>query len=380
MNKKRILIIVLIILIVISFIFYTKKPAPEEDARTKLGLEPGKYIDSVSAVLKLEEDPKSKNNIEAVQSLRDKKKFDENLRPKIIELLGMTFQPLEKPNGTLIESIDKGKYIQNKYYIQTSPVSRAPLYLLVPKILLDKNPAIIAMHQHGGNYAYGKEEIAGNVGNPDLFYGKELAERGYVVLAMDSILFGERFNKNEKTSPRTLEELVSQNLYALGIPPLGIVVQEDLTSLNFLSSLDFVDKNNIGCIGHSFGGTRCTYLSVLDNRIKATALLNSVSYFISGRVTSRNWLAILPGIGQYTGKRGVLAIIAPRSLLILYTENDPIFSAEETKDIVSSLKQLYTRLDNEDKFSSIFLANQSHSFPKEAHEQVYRFFDRNLNN
>ena len=286
----------------------------------------------------------------------------------------------EKIRVSQIDSFDKGKYTQNRIKIHTSPITRFPAYLLIPKNVKPPVPAVIAMHQHGGFYELGKDETAGNKGNPDLFYGKELAERGYIVLITDAPLFGERFDNTDKNSPEVVEDLVSQALFVLNSPPLGIIVQEDLTSLRCLSNLEFVDKENIGCIGHSFGGTRCNYLAGLDDRIKATVMINSVSYFVSDRIIPRTWFSILPGLGEFTGKRGLLSLIAPRAMMIVYTENDPIFPVNETRDIVSALTDLYKRIGSESNIASLYIPNESHTFPAKYHEEVYLFLDKNLKN
>ena len=185
--------------------------------------------------------------------------------------------PVSEIPGSEIETIDKGLYIQKKINILTSESTAANAYLLIPKNILGPMPAVIAMHQHGGNYEYGKEEVVGNIGDPDLAYGKELAERGYVVFAMDAPLFGEESAMKAGNSGEKTEVFSAQGLFVLGHSPFGVVVQEDLAGLDYLSSLDFVDKDRIGCIGHSFGGVRCMYLSALDERVKAVVLSNSVA-------------------------------------------------------------------------------------------------------
>jgi hypothetical protein len=59
-----------------------------------------------------------------------------------------------------------------------------PAYLLLPKDRPPGNrlPAMLALHQ---TTALEKKEVAGEGGLPNLAYAKELAQRGYVVLAPD---------------------------------------------------------------------------------------------------------------------------------------------------------------------------------------------------
>lgn len=324
-------------------------------------------------------------NPENLQNSKDKKIYDRNLREKIGELLKKPLKPLKNPDFEILKEEDKGKYVQKKVRLYTSDLTLSYLYLLIPKEISSPAPAIIAMHQHGDIYDYGKAEVVGEEGNPDLFYGKELAERGYIVLAMDSPLFGDRMDRVDRlnrTSQKNLEEISTQNLLAFGFSPLGIMLQEDQISLDYLSSLDIVDKNNIGCIGHSMGGIRCLYLSATDERIKTTVISGAIANLrLSLDIDIlQTWFILAPGLARYTETSGILALIAPRPMMIIYTEKDPIFPLNEAKEHIDIIKRLYGRLKQEENFESIFIPNTEHEFPKKYHEQAYQFLDKNLKN
>ena len=381
-SKKILTFIILILVLVLTFVFLNNLNSEKEniDLNKRFGIPKDTFVDSAYAAVLYNEDLAVKHNINQINTLDEKKKFDKETKEKILDLLNMPLPEQKKVDVVNIETVDKGKYIQQKILIKTSPITRAEGYLLIPKNLKSPAPAIMAMHGHGNNY-YGKEWVVGNIGPSDSYYGKELAERGYVVLATDSPLFGlDEDNSTKRNSRKVTEELAAQALFSLGIPLLGVVVQEDLDSLNYLYSLDFVDKNRIGCIGYSFGGTRCNYLAALDDRIKVVALADSVAYLVSKRIVSRTWFAILPGIAQFTGKKGLLALIAPRPQIIVFSENDPSFPVQEANDIIIDLAHLYERIGYKKNIETIYLPNETHSFPPQAREQVYNFFDRHLKN
>lgn len=331
---------------------------------------------------------KDKNPVfdsENIKTQRDKKKFDKQLRAKVIELLNFPLIPLKKPKIENIQEVDKGLYTEEKIFIYTSKITGRYAYLLKPKNINYPAPTILAMHAHNGNYDFGKDEVVGNIGDPDMFYAKELAERGYIVFALDAPLFGDSSItkiSNTTNDPRLVEEILTQHLLLLGHPPIGAMIQEELISLDYLTSLDIVDKNHIGCIGHSMGGIRCLYLAAIDERIKATVLSGSVANLKLNPESGilHTWLIILPGIGKYAGMRGLLALIAPRPLLILYSEFDPIFPLVEAQDKVNLTKELYTKLNKQENFESIFIPKKGHAFPQEYHEQAYKFLDKHLKN
>jgi dienelactone hydrolase len=64
--------------------------------------------------------------------------------------------------------------------------------LLLPKSTGGTAPAVIAHHQHAGQFDLGKCEVVGLAGDADQAYGAELAKRGYVVIAPDALAFEER--------------------------------------------------------------------------------------------------------------------------------------------------------------------------------------------
>ena len=168
-----------------------------------------------------------------------------------------------------------------------------------------------------------------------------------------------------------------------GYSPLGVIIQEDIRALDFLlSRFPEIDQNKIGCIGHSFGGIRCMYLAAIDNRIKVIALSNSIERFREspnfGGV--QTWMAILPKIAQYTGGNGMLALISPRPLILFYSENDPIFPAEDVEFLMDPLKKVYDLLGKKDNLKIIKIQNSAHEFPTEYHYLAYEFFDKYFKN
>ena len=72
------------------------------------------------------------------------------------------------------------RYVKRKISYQSAPGERVPAWLLIPNGLEGKAPAMLVLHQTS---AHGKDEAVGPEGMANLHLGRELAERGYVVLA-----------------------------------------------------------------------------------------------------------------------------------------------------------------------------------------------------
>jgi hypothetical protein len=125
---------------------------------------------------------------------KDVEAWKREARPKVLSLL--QYEPPKCDlRAEVVERIDCGQYIREKLYFNTTPDIRVPAYLLLPKGEPKRRPAIVALHDHGAFFVWGKEKvIATEHEHPALTefkrtaysgrsYGSELAKRGYVVIA-----------------------------------------------------------------------------------------------------------------------------------------------------------------------------------------------------
>ena len=144
-------------------------------------------------------------------------------------------------------------------------------YLLVPEACRSPAPAVVAMHQYT---ALGKDEVAGIDGDPDMAYGHELAQRGYVVLIPDYLTGGERAYPG-------VGAFVSAPFYDR-YPTWSMVgknVEDSMAAVDVLHAQDEVDTSRIGVIGHSHGGHNAIFAAALDDRIAVCASNCGMSVF-----------------------------------------------------------------------------------------------------
>ncbi len=85
------------------------------------------------------------------------KRWKKEARGKLLELLHYSPEKCD-PQAEVVERTDKGDYVREKIYFNTAPSIRVPAYVLVPK-RDGKLPAIVALHDHGGFYLWGKEKL-----------------------------------------------------------------------------------------------------------------------------------------------------------------------------------------------------------------------------
>jgi len=173
---------------------------------------------------------------------------------------------------------------------------RVPAYLLIPRGPKEPMPAMICFHQCGIDCTVGKEAVVGktpwaetkgvptkdwtflttagrvSIDRSDQAYGYELVHEGFVVLAPDSINCGER-NVEGVRQPGE-----NRKCWHIINPQLGRHesifkrVIDARRAVDVLESLDFVDSQRIGAVGHSMGSGITFHLMAFDERVKAGIL------------------------------------------------------------------------------------------------------------
>ncbi|MFQ6032989.1 MAG: alpha/beta hydrolase, partial [Candidatus Zixiibacteriota bacterium] len=211
---------------------------------------------------------------------KTKVEFEEwksSFRSKLLELLG-EFPEQVPLNAETIATVEKENYIIEKVVFDTEKYASVPAYLLIPKDLKKgkKWPAILCPHGHG---PYGKEPVAGitlddedrvkNMRLHNYNYAQQMAEHGFVTLAPDERTFGERSDGGNPYPGRDKCNVHFIRGLILGINLIALNIWDMMKCIDYLQTREEVDKDRIGCMGLSFGGTMTTYTAALNERVKA---------------------------------------------------------------------------------------------------------------
>jgi pimeloyl-ACP methyl ester carboxylesterase len=218
----------------------------------------------------------------------------------------------------------------------------------------------------------GKGEPAGLGGSPDLGYALELAKRGYVTLATDYPNFGE----------------YSYDPYSNGYVSASMKgIWNHMAAVDLLQSLPEVDRERIGCIGHSLGGHNSLFLAVFDTRIKAIVTscgFTSFFKYYDGDLTGWSHKGYMPRIASIYEKNPakmpfdfteILGALAPRALFINAPIHDSNFDISGVYDCVNAAIPVYELFGAGDK---LVMTNPDapHAFPPEVRNAAYRFLDK----
>lgn len=183
-----------------------------------------------------------------------------------------------------------------------------------------RRPAILYGHSHGGGYGIGASELL--EGREYLVdpLGPVFARAGYVTLAIDMPIFGERATVSESFAAKAL-------LWR-GKSLFGHMLSDHVAALTYLASRDDVDPGRIGAFGISMGCVLSYWLAALDDRIAAVAHLCCFADFRTmielGAHDGHGVYLTVPGLLNEADAGTIAALIAPRPQLVCIGEADSL--------------------------------------------------------
>lgn len=266
------------------------------------------------------------------------------------------------------EEVETEKYIRQTVSYASELGDRVPAYLLIPKGLEGKAPAMLCLHQ---TTKIGKGEPAGLGGRPTLHYAHELAERGFVCLVPDYPSFGD-YSYDFKTQG---------NHYASGTMK---AIWNNLRGVDLLVSLPHVHSDRIGCIGHSLGGHNSLYTAAFDQRIRAVVTscgFDPFHHYMGGKLAGWTSDRYMPRIRDLYDNDPdkmpfdfyeVLAAICPRSIFINAPLHDSNFKVAGVREAVAEVGKAYELRDAREKLVAKY-PDSAHDFPDEVRQEVYEW-------
>ncbi len=284
----------------------------------------------------------------------------------------------------VISEVDCGAYVRRKISIQVQPDDRMPAYLLIPKHVKGRRPAVICFY--GTSSGAGKDATVGlsglRPGTPperNFAFALDMVNAGLVAMAPDYLRDGERIQPGRQPYDTT-------DFYAR-FPDWSIHgkdIWDTSRAIDYLQSLDCVDPDKIGMTGHSYGGHSTIFAAALDPRIKVIVANGPVSDFLhhglhwavpKGGHNSQSLPAMRPYVLDHTMPAPLrfyefTALIAPRPLLVGQAAGERRPMEEEN---YAAVKQVYEALGVPDRVRYHWYAGD-HDYPPEAREAAVAWF------
>ena len=293
----------------------------------------------------------------------------------------------------------EGNLVRRKIDYQTEPGDRVSAYLFLPSprpnrdlpkkadsadqsgagnsspdtTSVARRPAILCLHQ---TVQIGKQEPAGMGGNPNLHYALHLAQRGYVTLAPDYPSFGEH----------NFDFANAKFGYQSGTMK---AIWDNIRAIDFLESLPEVDRERLGCIGHSLGGHNTLFTAAFEPRLKV--LVSNCGFtrfhkYYQGKLAGWTSARYMPLIASRYGNDPnrvpfdfpeIVALLAPRPFLASSPVGDSNFEVSGVRDTIAAAQPIYD-LHGKSRNLQANYPDCEHDFPLAVREVAYRFFDQHL--
>lgn len=335
-------------------------------------------------------------------------------RAKLQELLRFETDAVDL-EPEILASCQRDGFTRHTVRYRVTPERCTEAFLLIPDGLTGPAPAVMALHDHGGFYYFGKEKICAADGAPNILrefietayggqpYADELARRGYVVLCPDAFYFGSQRldaeqvaddftdphpglgseDVNEMIAAFNLfanghEQILAKYIFASGTTWPGILFQGDRASLDYLLTRPEVDSARIGSMGLSIGGFRSAHLFALDPRVKVGVVAGWMpSYPLQMRQWFRHhtWMVYIPGLLDYLDVPDVASLSAPAPLMILNCELDGLYPMESMRAAGEKIGAVYERMGASERYQCRYY-DVPHSLTVKMQEEAFAWLER----
>lgn len=387
-----------------------REASPPKDAPRELG-PTGANLGSLFPTVKSLADGRQFSYSFLGDRYRTLEEFKQGARARVLEAFAYRPESV-KPNVEVLDKAELDGYTREKIIFSTSPHFRVPAYVLIPKGMREPAPAIVDLHSHGGMFLFGKEKVLDLGRNHPVmtdyhernYDGRPtataLVRRGYVVITIDALMFGERrilldtdlahgwersaytveVAKTLNQQCRGKESTIVKGLTLAGLTWPGIVTWDDMRTVDYLASRPEVDANRIGCVGVSLGGHRSLYLSGMDERIAAacvTGFMSTVGPMIKSHLDTHSFVHFVPGLHQSLDLPDVVSMMAPKPLLVQQCSQDGLFPLSGMQESVEKIAAVYKKAGVAERFTGRFY-DLPHRFSRGMQDDAFEFFDRHL--
>lgn len=286
-------------------------------------------------------------------------------------------------NIRVTDSLKEDTYTRYTINFTVAENERVPAYLYIPfqKGTPKNLPAMLVLH---GTDPLGKGVVDGQGKKPNRAHARELAQRGYVVIAPDYPDFGDLKDYNFET-----DRYKSATMQA---------IFNHMRCVDLLQSRVDVDPDRIGVAGLSLGGHNSMFLAAFDSRIKVAVSASGWTQFEYYNIGSEYSKAYGGWLGPWAQNRymplirtkynlnahrmpfnfsDVIAAIAPRAFFSVSPIRDANFDYKGVEKGIEIAKMTYRRYKSDDMLQ-VRYPDAKHDFPVESRKEAYAFIDKIL--
>ncbi len=265
------------------------------------------------------------------------------LRARLAELVGFAV-PSPASDLEISDARQRDGYREQLVRYPSETGEAVPALLLRP----EGNgpfPAVVAYHQHHSQWHLGKSEVAGLAGDPDQAFGPVLARAGIAVLAPDTVGFEDRRRSRTATANgdddgKQYHKEITYRLLS-GELLISTILADGAQAVSTLAQVHGIDRDRIGVVGHSMGGSTALFHAALDGRVRFACASGAAATYRAKIAAGTGIEAslVIPGIRKLADIDDIATLIAPRPLLLVSATEDPY--SQDADDIAEHARGTY---------------------------------------
>ena len=295
-------------------------------------------------------------------------------RRELYSLLGDLPDRKRPIGGKKRNEEERDGYILETWDFDLNGIENVPAYLARPPKVSGRVPAVLFDHSHGGGYTIGKKEfIEGRSYLQPEPYAKTLTHLGYIGLAIDHWVFGERSH--------TTELDMFKGMLWKGQVLWGMMVYDSLRAMDWLVARPDVDAARVGTLGMSMGSTMAWWLAALDERIKVTVdiccLTDFQTLLAKKGLGGHGVYYYVPSLVKHFTTSQINALIVPRPHLGLAGLQDKLTPVEGLDVIDRELTKAYADARHPERWK-LLRYDVGHQETAEGRQEVLGFLQRFL--
>jgi dienelactone hydrolase len=296
-------------------------------------------------------------------------------RPQYVEeyfyMLGLSPRPEKTQlNATVAGKLDGEGYIVEMLHYQSRPGLYVTGNLYRPPAIKpgEKLPAVfyVCGHSHRGRD-----------GNKVAYqsHGIWFARHGYICLVVDSLQLGEIAATHHGTY-----NLGRWWWHARGYTPAGVEAWNGVRGIDYLVSRSDVDPERIAVTGISGGGAATFWIAAADERVKCAVPVSGMAdleSYVPNRVINGHCdCMFLYNTFQWPYTR-IASLVAPRPMLFVNSDQDPIFPMDANERISDRLERVYSLYGAGDRVDAVVSVG-GHAYREDIRQAAYRFINTHL--
>lgn len=282
-------------------------------------------------------------------------------------MLGLEPWPERTPLQATVTGIVEGEdYVIENLHFQSRPGLYVTANLYRPReIPNEPYPAVLYLCGHSSR---------GRDGNKTAFqsHGLWFARHGYVCLILDTLQLGEIAAHHHGTY-----RMDRWWWHSRGYTPAGVEAWNGVRAIDYLLERPDVDAGRIGVTGISGGGAATLWVAALDPRVAIAAPISGFSdleaYLPHRYINGHCDCMFLHNSYRWPWTR-IAALVAPRPMLFVDSDQDPIFPLDGHQRVAARLERVYALHGAGDRFDSV-VSRGGHAYRQDIRRAVYRFFN-----